>query len=71
MRLGKNILWKAPYNRVLNWLCSHYQISGAKVTVREPRPGTSNRTTIILSGTPDETQAAQSLLQAFIISGSS
>ncbi|MCI89429.1 KH domain-containing protein, partial [Trifolium medium] len=43
----------------------------AKVTVREPRPGTSNRTTIILSGTPDETQAAQSLLQAYILNGSS
>jgi poly(rC)-binding protein 2/3/4 len=50
---------------------SHYQISGAKVIVHEPRPGTSNRTTIILLGTPDETQAAQSLLQAYILNGSS
>ncbi|KAL5174877.1 RNA-binding KH domain-containing protein RCF3 [Glycine soja] len=46
------------------------QISGAKVIVHEPRPGTSDRT-IIISGTPDETRAAQSLLQAFILAGSS
>ncbi|TKY71512.1 KH domain-containing protein [Spatholobus suberectus] len=45
------------------------QISGAKVVVHEPRPGTSDRT-IVISGSPDETQAAQSLLQAFILSGS-
>ncbi|KAI4296446.1 hypothetical protein L6164_036403 [Bauhinia variegata] len=46
------------------------QISGAKVIVHEPRPGTSDRT-IVISGTPDETQSAQSLLQAFILTGSS
>ncbi|KAK9287451.1 hypothetical protein L1049_015872 [Liquidambar formosana] len=46
------------------------QISGAKVTVHEPRPGTRERI-IVISGTPDETQAAQSLLQAFILTGSS
>ncbi|RDX91236.1 KH domain-containing protein HEN4, partial [Mucuna pruriens] len=46
------------------------QISGARVVVHEPRPGTSDRT-IVISGSPDETQAAQSLLQAFILSGSS
>lgn len=45
------------------------QISGAKVTVQEPRPGTAQRT-VVISGTPHETQAAQSLLQAFILSGS-
>ncbi|KAJ4832802.1 hypothetical protein Tsubulata_044944 [Turnera subulata] len=44
------------------------QISGAKVIVHEPRLGTSDRI-IIISGTPDETQAAQSLLQAFILTG--
>lgn len=44
------------------------QISGAKVTLHEPRPGTSDRI-VIISGTPDETQAAQSLLQAFIHTG--
>ncbi|TKY59448.1 KH domain-containing protein [Spatholobus suberectus] len=46
------------------------QISGAKVIVHEPRRGTSDRT-IVISGTPDETRAAQSLLQAFILTGSS
>lgn len=42
------------------------QISGARVMVHEPRPGTTDRI-IVISGTPDETQAAQSLLQAFIL----
>ncbi|CAN4107901.1 unnamed protein product [Withania somnifera] len=45
------------------------QISGAKVMVHEPRPGTTDRI-IVISGTPDETQAAQSLLQAFILTES-
>nr|KYP63080.1 KH domain-containing protein At4g18375 family [Cajanus cajan] len=44
------------------------QISGAKVVIRE-RPGTTDRT-IVISGSPNETKAAQSLLQAFILSGS-
>ncbi|XP_065870428.1 KH domain-containing protein HEN4 [Euphorbia lathyris] len=44
------------------------QISGAKVIVHEPRLGTTDRT-VVISGTPDETQAAQSLLQAFILTG--
>ncbi|XP_038888005.1 KH domain-containing protein HEN4 [Benincasa hispida] len=46
------------------------QISGAKVIVHEPDPITSDRL-IVISGTPDETQAAQSLLHAFILTGSS
>ncbi|KAK4254214.1 hypothetical protein QN277_009624 [Acacia crassicarpa] len=46
------------------------QISGATVTVYEPRPGTKERI-IVMSGTPDQIQAAQSLLQAFILAGSS
>ncbi|XP_060965942.1 KH domain-containing protein HEN4 isoform X1 [Cannabis sativa] len=46
------------------------QISGARVIVHEPRPGTSDRI-IVISGTPDETQAAQSLLHAFILTGPS
>ncbi|KAK3000386.1 hypothetical protein RJ639_022341 [Escallonia herrerae] len=46
------------------------QISGAKVVIHEPRPGTSDRI-VVISGNPDETQAAQSLLQAFILTGSS
>ncbi|KNA20067.1 hypothetical protein SOVF_055810 [Spinacia oleracea] len=41
------------------------QISGAKVTVHEAVPGMEKRT-IVISGTPDETQAAQSLIHAFI-----
>uniref|UniRef100_A0A7C9A6K6 K Homology domain-containing protein n=1 Tax=Opuntia streptacantha TaxID=393608 RepID=A0A7C9A6K6_OPUST len=45
------------------------QISGAKVMVHEARSGSSDRT-VIISGTPDETQAAQSLLHAFILTGS-
>ncbi|WCJ18227.1 RNA-binding KH domain-containing protein [Euphorbia peplus] len=44
------------------------QISGAKVIVHEPRLGTSDRI-VVISGTPDEAQAAQSLLQAFILTG--
>lgn len=46
------------------------QISGAKVIVHEPRSGSTDRI-IVISGTPDETQAAQSLLQAFILTGPS
>ncbi|KAI7979422.1 KH domain-containing protein HEN4 [Camellia lanceoleosa] len=46
------------------------QISKAKVIVHEPHPGATDRK-VIISGTPDETQAAQSLLQAFILSGAS
>ncbi|KAK9139549.1 hypothetical protein Scep_009230 [Stephania cephalantha] len=43
------------------------QISGAKVNISEPRPGAAE-TIIIISGTPEETHAAQSLLQAFVMS---
>ncbi|XP_048232736.1 KH domain-containing protein HEN4 isoform X3 [Ricinus communis] len=42
------------------------QISGAKVEVREPSSGKSGRI-VVISGTPDQTNAAQSLLQAFIL----
>ncbi|KAL2342051.1 hypothetical protein Fmac_009991 [Flemingia macrophylla] len=45
------------------------QISGARVIVHEPRPGTSDWR-IVISGSPDETKTAQSLLQSFILSGS-
>ncbi|KAL1364948.1 hypothetical protein AAHE18_03G253200 [Arachis hypogaea] len=45
------------------------QISGAKVTVQEPRHSTRDRT-VVISGTLDETRAAESLLQAFILNGS-
>ncbi|KAL5714362.1 hypothetical protein ACHQM5_016335 [Ranunculus cassubicifolius] len=43
------------------------QISGAKVVVNEPFPG-ERKATVIVSGTPEQTQAAQSVLQALIIS---
>jgi hypothetical protein len=41
------------------------QISGAKVRVHDPRPG-EREGRVVISGTPDKTLAAQSLLQAFI-----
>ncbi|XP_010245604.1 PREDICTED: KH domain-containing protein HEN4-like [Nelumbo nucifera] len=44
------------------------QISGAKITITEPRPG-DTETVIIISGTPEQTHAAQSLLQAFVMCG--
>ncbi|XP_008807925.2 KH domain-containing protein HEN4-like [Phoenix dactylifera] len=45
------------------------EISEAKITITEPRPE-AKETLIIISGTPDQTHAAQSLLQAFILSES-
>ena len=42
------------------------QISGAKVVVHEPDSGTPNYT-VVISGTPNEAQSAQSLLQAYIL----
>lgn len=44
------------------------EISGAKVKVHMLAPGASERV-VEISGTPDKTHAAQSLLQAFILSG--
>ncbi|TKY69973.1 KH domain-containing protein [Spatholobus suberectus] len=44
------------------------QISGASVTVYDPSAGTSGGK-VVISGTPDQTFAAQSLLQAFIQTG--
>lgn len=46
------------------------QISGADVIVHEALPGIRNRI-VVISGTPNETQAAQSLIHAFILTGSS
>ncbi|KAL5847136.1 hypothetical protein ACOSQ3_010660 [Xanthoceras sorbifolium] len=43
------------------------QISDAKITITEPKPG-ATETVIIISGTPEQTHAAQSLIQAFVIS---
>lgn len=46
------------------------QISGAKVKLHDVRPGSSERM-VEISGTPEQAHAAQSLLQAFILSGQS
>ncbi|GLU16005.1 hypothetical protein SLE2022_324550 [Rubroshorea leprosula] len=43
------------------------QFSDAKITITEPKPG-SAETVIIISGTPEQTHAAQSLIQAFVMS---
>ncbi|KAF8389417.1 hypothetical protein HHK36_026112 [Tetracentron sinense] len=44
------------------------QISGAQVVVHDPRPGATEGL-VVVSGTPDQTRAAQSLIQAFILCG--
>lgn len=43
------------------------QISDAKITITDPKPG-ATETVIIISGTPEQTHAAQSLIQAFVLS---
>ncbi|KAJ6807334.1 KH domain-containing protein HEN4-like [Iris pallida] len=43
------------------------EISEAKITITEPRPE-ATETVIIISGTPEQAHAAQSLLQAFVLS---
>ncbi|THU49898.1 hypothetical protein C4D60_Mb06t14400 [Musa balbisiana] len=43
------------------------EISEAKITITEPRPE-ATETVIIISGTPEQTHAAQSLIQAFVLS---
>ncbi|AES95964.1 RNA-binding KH domain protein, putative [Medicago truncatula] len=42
------------------------QISGADVTVFDPSNTGTSGGKVVISGTPDQTFAAQSLLQAFI-----
>ncbi|XP_021721203.1 KH domain-containing protein HEN4-like [Chenopodium quinoa] len=42
------------------------QISDAKITITDPKPG-APETVIIISGTPEQTHAAQSLIQAFVM----
>ncbi|KAL8490304.1 hypothetical protein ACS0TY_025513 [Phlomoides rotata] len=42
------------------------EVSEAKITITDPKPGASE-TKIIISGTPDQAYAAQSLIQAFVI----
>ncbi|CAM8974184.1 unnamed protein product [Rhodiola kirilowii] len=63
-------LLSSVYGENGNNLARLRQISGARVILQEPNPGTREGT-IVISGTPDETQAAQNLLQAFILTGSS
>ncbi|KAJ7551004.1 hypothetical protein O6H91_07G129300 [Diphasiastrum complanatum] len=46
------------------------EISGAKVKLHDGKPGATERT-IEISGTPEQTQAAQSLLEAFLLSDQS
>ncbi|KAG0467838.1 hypothetical protein HPP92_017166 [Vanilla planifolia] len=46
------------------------EISEAKITITDPRPE-ATETVIIISGTPEQTHAAQSLLQAFVLSETS
>ncbi|KAL9268585.1 KH domain-containing protein [Drosera capensis] len=41
------------------------QISDAKITIKDPKPGAAE-TIVIISGLPDQTNAAQSLIQAFV-----
>ncbi|KAF5469314.1 hypothetical protein F2P56_013398 [Juglans regia] len=43
------------------------QISDAKITITDPKHG-AVETMIIISGTPEQTHAAQSLIQAFVMS---
>ncbi|CAN0921956.1 KH domain-containing protein HEN4 [Linum grandiflorum] len=43
------------------------QISEAKIIITDPKPG-AIETVIIISGTPEQTNAAQSLIQAFVMS---
>lgn len=42
------------------------EISDAKVTINDSKPGATD-TVIIISGTPEQTNAAQSLIQAFVM----
>ncbi|KAG5036516.1 hypothetical protein AAZX31_07G018400 [Glycine max] len=44
------------------------QTSGANVVVHDPKPGATEGL-VIVSGAPDQTHAAQSLIQAFILCG--
>jgi poly(rC)-binding protein 2/3/4 len=43
-------------------------MSGASVTVHDPKPGDAN-STIVIVGDPEQIKKAQSLIQAFIFCG--
>ncbi|KAM7277592.1 hypothetical protein ACFE04_004726 [Oxalis oulophora] len=50
------------------FLTGHNQeISDANIVISDPKPG-ARETVIVISGTPEETNAAQSLIQAFVMS---
>lgn len=63
--LKLNTMW----NGLLTFLLWE-QLSGANVTLVEDRPDMTQKT-IQISGTPDQTERAQSLLQGFILSSKS
>lgn len=44
------------------------QISGAKVDIYGPKPGSAEGV-VVVGGTPDQVRAAQSLIHAFILCG--
>lgn len=44
------------------------QVSGANLVVHDSKPG-SLETLVVVSGAPDKTHAAQSLIHAFILCG--
>lgn len=48
------------------YLLLFVQISDAKITITDPKQG-APETVIIISGTPEQTHAAQSLIQAFVM----
>lgn len=61
-------LWKQSIKDDINMLQCRFwdQISGADVTVFDPSSTGTSGGKVVISGTPDQTFAAQSLLQAFI-----
>ncbi|WVZ65437.1 hypothetical protein U9M48_014800 [Paspalum notatum var. saurae] len=45
-----------------------FQMSGASITVHDPKPGDTN-STVVICGDPEQTKKAQSLIHAFIFCG--
>ncbi|KAK4844877.1 hypothetical protein QYF36_025480 [Acer negundo] len=65
--VAKNVFGRV-YGKDGSNLAHLKEISGAKVKVCDPFPG-KREGMVVISGTPDETQVAQSLLHAFMQSG--
>lgn len=69
-----HFLLNEQYNMMLEivlvvfWPFGLPQISGANVVVHDPKPGAAEGV-VIVSGAPDQTHFAQSLIQAFILCG--